>query len=183
MPEEVKDTAQQPEQAPQTEAASETTEQESAAEPAPQTEEEDASIKKENRLAAVLTVLLVVLCVFELGMFTYIGLNVYRTVRTNRMIEERNAAIVQARETSGQAKIQYSGPGRRIVDGVLVSDGSGSSGSTGSVRYVLNTDTHVFHTPSCSEVSAISPEDYDTSSDARDAVVAQGYTACTYCNP
>ena len=34
-------------------------------------------------------------------------------------------------------------PGRRIVDGVLVSEQGGKS--AGSAGYVLNTDTHVFH--------------------------------------
>lgn len=180
MPEEVKETAPspQPEQAAQPEQAPD-------AEPAPAAEtpqsDEVDPFKNEKRLAAVLTVLLAVLCVFELGMFSFIGLNVYRNIRANRIIAERNAAIVQARETAGQSKIQYSGPGRRIVDGVLVSEQGGKS--AGSAGYVLNTDTHVFHTPSCSEVAAISPEDYDTSSDGRDAVVSRGYTACEYCNP
>lgn len=180
MPEEVKETAPspQPEQAAQPEKAPD-------AEPAPAAETPQSNevdpFKNEKRLAAVLTVLLAVLCVFELGMFSFIGLNVYRNIRANRIIAERNAAIVQARETAGQSKIQYSGPGRRIVDGVLVSEQGGKS--AGSAGYVLNTDTHVFHTPSCSEVAAISPEDYDTSSDGRDAVVSQGYTACEYCNP
>ena len=180
MPEEVKETAPspQPEQAAQPEKAPD-------AEPAPAAETPQSNevdpFKNEKRLAAVLTVLLAVLCVFELGMFSFIGLNVYRNIRANRIIAERNAAIVQARETAGQSKIQYSGPGRRIVDGVLVSEQGGKS--AGSAGYVLNTDTHVFHTPSCSEVAAISPEDYDTSSDSRDAVVSQGYTACEYCNP
>lgn len=185
MPEEVKETVSQPEQAAQPEQAGKPEETAAAAqtsaEETPQPAEADP-FKNERRLATALSVLLVLLCVFEVGLCSYIGLNIYRNVRTNRAIAERNAAIAQDRTEASQSKIQYSGPGRRIVDGVLVSEqGGGTTG--GSVRYVLNTDTHVFHTPSCSEVAAISPEDYDSSSDSREAVISQGYTACEYCNP
>lgn len=185
MPEEVKETAPQPEQTAQPEQAAKPEETAAAGQtPVEETSQpaEADPFKNEKRMTAALSVLLVLLCVFELGMFSFIGLNIYRNVRTNRAIAERNAAIAQDRAAAGQSKIQYSGPGRRIVDGVLVSEQS--SGTTGgSVRYVLNTDTRIFHTPSCSEVAAISPEDYDSSSDSRETVISQGYTACEYCNP
>lgn len=49
--------------------------------------------------------------------------------------------------------------------------------------YVLNTNTHKFHYPSCSSVSRIAPQNYSTSSSSRDELIARGYDPCGICDP
>lgn len=51
------------------------------------------------------------------------------------------------------------------------------------VTYVLNTNTHKFHCQSCKDVQRIKPENYATSSESRDELIAQGYEPCGHCNP
>ena len=54
-----------------------------------------------------------------------------------------------------------------------------SSGSD----YVLNTNTHKFHYPSCASVSDIKPENTGYFTGSRDEVIAQGYKPCGRCKP
>ena len=49
--------------------------------------------------------------------------------------------------------------------------------------YVLNTNTHKFHYPSCSSVSDIKPENIGYFTGSRDEVIAQGYKPCGRCKP
>ena len=49
--------------------------------------------------------------------------------------------------------------------------------------YVLNKNTHKFHYPSCKSVKKISPDNYATSSESRDALISQGYEPCGICKP
>lgn len=49
--------------------------------------------------------------------------------------------------------------------------------------YVLNTNTRKFHYPSCRSVPRIAPQNYSTSSNTRDELIAQGYDPCGICNP
>lgn len=47
--------------------------------------------------------------------------------------------------------------------------------------YVLNTDSKVIHRPTCSDVSKIAPQNYDTSSSILSDLIGQGYTVCGHC--
>ncbi len=49
--------------------------------------------------------------------------------------------------------------------------------------YVLNTNTHKFHYPSCSSVSEMKPENTSYFTGSRDEVIAQGYKPCGRCKP
>ena len=49
--------------------------------------------------------------------------------------------------------------------------------------YVLNTNTHKFHYPSCSSVSDMKPENTSYFTGSRDEVIAQGYKPCGRCKP
>lgn len=49
--------------------------------------------------------------------------------------------------------------------------------------YVLNTNTHKFHYPSCSSVSDMKPENTSYFTGSRDQVIAQGYKPCGRCKP
>lgn len=52
-----------------------------------------------------------------------------------------------------------------------------------TASYVLNTNTMVFHTPSCRMVPRIAPENYATSNGTRSDVAGAGYSACGICHP
>lgn len=47
--------------------------------------------------------------------------------------------------------------------------------------YVLNTESKVLHRPTCSDVSKIAPQNYDTSSSILSDLISQGYTVCGNC--
>ena len=49
--------------------------------------------------------------------------------------------------------------------------------------YVLNTNTQKFHYPSCESVKKIAPQNYATSNNTRDELIAQGYQPCGICSP
>lgn len=49
--------------------------------------------------------------------------------------------------------------------------------------YVLNTNTHKFHNPSCSSVKDIKPQNRQDYTGSRSDVIAMGYDPCKRCNP
>jgi hypothetical protein len=49
--------------------------------------------------------------------------------------------------------------------------------------YVLNTNTHKFHVPSCRHVSTIYDENREDVHMSRDDIVAEGYSPCAHCKP
>lgn len=67
-------------------------------------------------LIGLLTVLLVLVGVCELGLLSFIGITAFRS-----SISGPQTVTIEPGETGVSAfYIQYSGPGRRVVDGVLV---------------------------------------------------------------
>lgn len=50
-------------------------------------------------------------------------------------------------------------------------------------RYILNTNTKLFHEPSCEKVSYIAPHNYAEFNGTRDELIGQGYSACYTCDP
>lgn len=49
--------------------------------------------------------------------------------------------------------------------------------------YILNTSSHKFHLPSCSNAASIKDANKETYNGARDDLIAQGYSACGQCKP
>lgn len=49
--------------------------------------------------------------------------------------------------------------------------------------YILNTNTHKFHYPSCSSVDQMSDKNKQEYTGSRDDLIAQGYDPCKRCNP
>lgn len=49
--------------------------------------------------------------------------------------------------------------------------------------YVINTDSGIFHYPSCSSAKRISDANRSEYTGTRDDLIAQGYTPCERCNP
>ncbi|MCR5324226.1 MAG: hypothetical protein K6E85_13270 [Lachnospiraceae bacterium] len=50
-------------------------------------------------------------------------------------------------------------------------------------KYVLNTNTHKIHYPSCRDVDKIKPENYATTDESINDLKKQGYSTCGHCNP
>lgn len=59
----------------------------------------------------------------------------------------------------------------------------GNAASTNNITYILNTDSMVFHTPSCHVAKRILQENRRDYNGTRDDVVTMGYSACGVCNP
>ena len=58
-----------------------------------------------------------------------------------------------------------------------------ASVTSSGTDYVLNTNTHKFHYPSCSSVGDMKPENTSYYTGSRDEVIAQGYKPCGRCKP
>ena len=58
-----------------------------------------------------------------------------------------------------------------------------SSVESGEVTYILNTNSHKFHDPSCSSVDQMSDSNKEEFTGTRDEVIAMGYEPCGRCNP
>lgn len=52
-----------------------------------------------------------------------------------------------------------------------------------SSGYVLNTDSHIFHYPSCRHAKKILAENREDSNANRDSIIAMGYKPCGVCKP
>lgn len=60
----------------------------------------------------------------------------------------------------------------------------GAAGATASAGpYVLNTNSHKFHLPSCSSVDTISPKNRKDVNESREQIIREGYAPCKRCNP
>jgi DNA-entry nuclease len=70
---------------------------------------------------------------------------------------------------------------------VKVSDSAESTSTDAetenSTTYILNTNTKVFHYPSCSSVSQMSEKNKKSYTGTRDGAIEQGYKPCGRCNP
>lgn len=58
----------------------------------------------------------------------------------------------------------------------------GAAGASAS-SYVLNTNSHKFHLPSCSSVDTISPKNRKDVNESREQIIREGYAPCKRCNP
>lgn len=51
------------------------------------------------------------------------------------------------------------------------------------ITYVLNTNTHKFHRPTCGSVKTIKDKNRRDSTDSRDVIIGNGFSPCKKCNP
>lgn len=61
-------------------------------------------------------------------------------------------------------------------------DGAAASTTTAG-SYVLNTNTHKFHVPSCSSVETIKKKNRKDVNESREQIISEGYAPCKRCNP
>lgn len=66
--------------------------------------------------------------------------------------------------------------------GGVNADGAAEAGTTAG-SYVLNTNSHKFHLPSCSSVDTISPKNRKDVNESREQIIREGYAPCKRCNP
>lgn len=57
-----------------------------------------------------------------------------------------------------------------------------NTGQQNTIKYVLNTNSHKVHKPTCKDVKKIKPENYSTTTNLEWAK-SHGYTACGHCKP
>ncbi|MCI6948128.1 MAG: MBL fold metallo-hydrolase [Oribacterium sp.] len=61
-------------------------------------------------------------------------------------------------------------------------DGAAGVGTTAG-SYVLNTNSHKFHLPSCSSVETISLKNRKDVNESREQIISEGYAPCKRCDP
>ena len=84
-------------------------------------------------------------------------------------------------QNTGGAATAGAGQNAGQADGGNVDGAAGASTTAGS--YVLNTNSHKFHLPSCSSVDTISPKNRKDVNESREQIVSEGYAPCKRCNP
>lgn len=81
--------------------------------------------------------------------------------------------------------------GAGAASGAAIASANAGSGSAGGAAgtgttagsYVLNTNSHKFHLPSCSSVDTISPKNRKDVNESREQIISEGYAPCKRCNP
>jgi len=64
-----------------------------------------------------------------------------------------------------------------------MSDKEAGGSEAPAVTYVLNTNTHKFHLPTCPSVDDMKPKNREDFYGTRDAAIAAGYQPCGRCHP
>ena len=87
-----------------------------------------------------------------------------------------------ANQAGGASSVAQTAGGGQNTGGVGNADGAaGATASAGS--YVLNTNSHKFHLPSCASVDTISPKNRKDVNESREQIISEGYAPCKRCNP
>lgn len=78
--------------------------------------QEQKKKKSGSLLLSLLTMLLILVGIAELGLLSFIGITAFRS----SFIKPQDISVTPGQSGTETFYIQYSGPGRRVVDGVLV---------------------------------------------------------------
>lgn len=65
----------------------------------------------------------------------------------------------------------------------LANAGAGQNAGTTAGSYVLNTNSHKFHLPSCPSVETIKKKNRKDVNESREQIISEGYAPCKRCNP
>ena len=78
--------------------------------------------RKNNRIAAVLTMLICLCLIAEVVLGSYIGLTLYQNHQNQKLLNLQYEAYLEELDAQRQnpPKVQYIGPTVRVIDGVLV---------------------------------------------------------------
>lgn len=69
------------------------------------------------------------------------------------------------------------------VDNSWMNEGSSIFGSTETARYILNTESKIFHKPDCHYIDNMSAENRSESTVSKQDLILDGYEPCGHCNP
>lgn len=103
-----------------------------------------------------------------------------------------NAGAGQNAAGGAGSAVQNAGAGQNAAGaGAAVASANAGGGNADGVAganttagsYVLNTNTHKFHVPSCSSVENISPKNRKDVNESREQIISEGYAPCKRCNP
>ena len=88
-------------------------------------------------------------------------------------------------QNTGGAAGAGAASGAAIASANAGSGNAGGAAGTGTTAgsYVLNTNSHKFHRPSCSSVDTISPKNRKDVNESREQIIREGYAPCKRCNP
>lgn len=93
---------------------------------------------------------------------------------------ERNADADTLADSGAGQKRELSGAGANENE---TAAGVTSAAESDAQTYVLNTNTHKFHYPSCSSVSQMKEKNKKTVTESREQIISEGYQPCKRCNP
>ena len=104
---------------------------------------------------------------------------------------QAGAGISANQNTAGGAGSEAQNAGAGVLTAAAVASANAGGGNADGVAastttagcYVLNTNTHKFHVPSCSSVETISPKNRKDVNESREQIISEGYAPCKRCNP
>lgn len=110
-----------------------------------------------------------------------------------KSVEDKGQGIsfcVYAYNNQPGINIDYSTGKSSLADVVSSEDVKSNSSSAATnttnvenTTYILNTNSHKFHKPSCSSVSKMSESNKEEFNGTRDQLIEEGYEPCKLCNP
>ena len=95
---------------------------------------------------------------------------------------------VSAVQNAGSGQ-NAAGAGANVASAIASANAGGGNagGAAASITtagsYVLNTNTHKFHVPSCSSVETIKKKNRKDVNESREQIISEGYAPCKRCNP
>ena len=96
-----------------------------------------------------------------------------------------------AAQNAGSGQNTGGAAGAGAASGAAIASANAGGGNAGGAAgtgttagsYVLNTNSHKFHLPSCSSVDTISPKNRKDVNESRELIIREGYAPCKRCNP
>ena len=131
--------------------------------------------------------------IVEKNMYATTGVNIRSAASTDSdILGKLNAGDqISVTEISGDwAKILYNGAVAYVAvaylsetEPVIQTEPVIVDTPSNSITYILNTNTHKFHYPSCHSVKQMKDKNKAESNESRDTIIAMGYDPCKNCNP
>ncbi len=80
-------------------------------------------------------------------------------------------------------EINYKTGGSKLISQKTASTVSKTTQVSPSARYILNTSSKKFHTPTCQSVTQMNDKNKMSTKAKRETIIKQGYSPCGICNP
>ena len=106
-------------------------------------------------------------------------------IEQKRLAEEKAAQEAEQQTTPQQAQVTQESNSQSNTaptqNGSNFNTYDNAAQQETSASYVLNTNTHKIHYPSCKSVKKIAPQNYSTSNSSVEELISQGYKTCGNC--